>query len=227
MYKLTPKMLKEFKSSLRKYHKLFDGGRCEGFQQQELIVKAIKTDARSNLEVFWKGKTHKDKPDIIIKTKEEEHLFKVRSGDEEEDKIIISGYRLGKHDGNFSSITQYLNSREENIIGITYDKEDGKTRSKHIYRLYYLNISKLKGITTNKWVKKSTSRSKNPTRIQTNSHNVEFSVHPSMSWQVWWSVPKDIFEEKQEVVIIELHSKWAKIGYILSLIINWILRKNV
>ena len=224
MYKLTPRMLKGFERNLKKYHTLFDEGRCEGIQQEELLVKGIKTC--STAQVVWQGKGHDDNPDIVITSKKAKNPFRISSGKEQTKGIKISGYRLGTHNGNFTSITNYLNSREENIIGITYDKDDDETRCKHIYRLYYLNISKLKGITVNKWVKKK-SRSKNPpTRIQKNSHNVELSVHPSMSWQVWWLVPKDIFEETQEVVIIEWHSKWAAIKHFIYSKINWILGRN-
>ncbi len=195
MYKLTPRMLKELKFNLRKYHDLSNEERCVGLQQQELIVNSIKADKLARDNVFWRGKCHDDNPDIVITRTEIEHPFKIRSGKEIKGRIKISGYRLGRYDGNFNLITQYLNSIDANIICVTYRQKDGNAGFKHIYQLCYLDINKLKGLTVDGWQKKGNSY------IQLNSHNVECSLHPSMSWQFWWNIPKDLFEKTSEIVI--------------------------
>ena len=41
MYKLTERMLQRFENDLRKYHELFSGKRCETWNLEELIFKAI------------------------------------------------------------------------------------------------------------------------------------------------------------------------------------------
>ena len=212
MYKLTPRMLKGFERNLKKYHTLFDEGRCEGIQQEELLVKGIKTCATAR--VVWQGKGHDDNPDIVITSKKAKHPFRISSGKETKKRIKISGYRLGGHNGNFNSITQYLNSKDANIICITHQEVNDKAGVKHIYRLCYLNVSKLKGINANGWLKLKSSYS------QTSSHNVKFSIKPKMSWQVWWNVPKDLFEEEHEIVISKKRSIWGKIRYFVCSIIK-------
>ncbi len=195
MYKLTPRMLKEFKFNLRKYHDLSNEGRCMGIQQQELIVNSIKADKLARDNVLWPGKGHDDNSDIVITREEIEHHFKIISGKETKEHIKISGYRLGRYDGNFNLITQEINSGNADIICVTYRKKDDNTGFKHIYQLCYLDINKLKGLTVDGWQKKGNSY------IQLNSHNVEFSLHSSMSWQLWWNIPKDLFEKTSEIVI--------------------------
>ena len=219
MYKLTPRMLKGFERNLKKYHALFEGGRCEGIQQEELLVKGIKTCATA--QVVWQGKGHDDNPDIVITSKNVTHPFRISSGEEQKKGIKISGYRLGTHNGNFTSISRYINSRDANIICITYRKVNDKAGLKHIYRLCYLDVSKLKGITSTGWAQPRSSRT------QTNTHGVKFSVTPSMSWQLWWTVPKNLFESESEIVITKWHSKSAKIKHFIYSTINRILRKNV
>ncbi len=224
MYKLTPRMLKGFERKLKKYHALFEGGRCEGFHQQELIVKAIESAARGEFQITWKGRTHSDKPDIIIKTEKEEHLLKIRSGKEIEDQIDVSGYRFSKHRNKankFDLITQFLNSRDVNIICIIHDKKDDEAGRRDVYNIYYLDINKLKGISPTGWLNPNTFH------IQTNSHGVEFSLRPAMSWQIWWKVPKNLFEEMHEIVIPKKRSILENIQDIVCSIINRILRKNV
>ena len=36
-------MLQRFRQDLKKYHELFTAGRCQGWEQEELIVNAIKS----------------------------------------------------------------------------------------------------------------------------------------------------------------------------------------
>ncbi len=44
MYKLTDRMLQALEKDLRKFHELFQGGRCQAWQLEELIAKAIRSD---------------------------------------------------------------------------------------------------------------------------------------------------------------------------------------
>ena len=40
-------MLQDLESSLRKFHALFGGGRCDGWQLEELLVRAIQSDTQA------------------------------------------------------------------------------------------------------------------------------------------------------------------------------------
>ena len=48
MYRLTPRMVQSLRHDLHRYHDLFSGGRCQGWELEELIVRAIKSDAQAN-----------------------------------------------------------------------------------------------------------------------------------------------------------------------------------
>ena len=193
MYKLTPRMLQHFERDLEKYHQLFDGGRCSGWEQEELLVKAIKADTGAQHHVLWREAGHDDKADITVEPGG--HLIQIKSGKETKNCINISGHRLGRFDKDFDKITNYLNAIEANIMSVRYRQENDDAGRKHIYQLCYLDVRKLKGIIANGWQKKGAMY------IQSNNHGVDFSVHPSLSWQIWWKVPKSIFEETPEIII--------------------------
>ncbi len=186
-------MLQHFERDLEKYHQLFDGGRCSGWEQEELLVKAIKADTGAQHHVLWREAGHDDKADITVEPGG--HLIQIKSGKETKDCINISGHRLGRFDKDFDKITNYLNAIEANIMSVRYRQENDDAGRKHIYQLCYLDVRKLKGIIANGWQKKGAMY------IQSNNHGVNFSLHPSMSWQIWWKIPKSLFEETPEIII--------------------------
>jgi hypothetical protein len=115
MYELTPRMIQSFRNYLVKFHELFGGGRCTAWQQEELIVKAIKSDTQAQHNVFWTEAGHDDRADIRV--------------------------------------------------GTNRWKEDGKNYS------------------------------------QINRHDVVFSLRPSMSWQIWCTIPLPIIKRTNEIRI--------------------------
>ncbi len=54
MYQLTPRMQQNFRQYLEKYHDLFDGGRCSGWELEELIYKSIQSDNTAGHHATWK-----------------------------------------------------------------------------------------------------------------------------------------------------------------------------
>ncbi|MGI9439609.1 MAG: hypothetical protein ACR2OT_01390 [Parvibaculales bacterium] len=195
MYKLTPRMLQRFERDLRKYHDLLDGGRCSGWEQEELIVNAIKSDTVAQHQVYWREAGHDDKADITVKPNGRKHLIQIKSGKEARTGISISGHRLGRFEGDFKAITEYLNNNSAHIISVRYRKVDDDAGRKHIYQLCYLDVRYLTNIAHKKWKKQGT------THEQVNDDGVVFSLRPKMSWQIWWKVPLELFEETPEIVI--------------------------
>ena len=196
MYRLTPVMEQKFRQFLAEYHRLLDGGRCQSWELEEFMVKAIKADNSKDLSVCWREKGHDDKNDITVSIRNRKHLLQIKSGQirgKKDNKYInISGYRLGRFDGDFSEISKYLNNRNSEIISIPYRKLENSQGRSHIYRICYIKAEVLQGVSGSKWTKKGKQY------IATNSHGVEFSLRPSMSWQVWWKIPYDLLELKKE-----------------------------
>lgn len=196
MYRLTPVMEQKFRQFLAEYHRLLDGGRCQSWELEEFMVKAIKADNSKDLSVCWREKGHDDKNDITVSIRNKKHLLQIKSGQirgKKDNKYInISGYRLGRFDGDFSEISKYLNNRNSEIISIPYRKLENSQGRSHIYRICYIKAEVLQGVSGSKWTKKGKQY------IATNSHGVEFSLRPSMSWQVWWKIPYDLLELKKE-----------------------------
>ena len=189
-YRLTPRMLQNLENLLRKYHELFSGGRCTGWELEELVVKAIKADTQANHHVKWKEGGHDFREDISVKTNGAVHSLQIKSGQIRNHNLIISGNRLGRFNGDFNKITQFLNNKMDNIISLPYaviDDESGRT---HTYKLIYIDISIIKGIKNNKWEPKGTQY------IQKNSRGVIFSLRPKMSWQIWWKIPLSLLQVK-------------------------------
>ena len=182
-YQLTPRMIQNLENLLRKYHELFSGGRCTGWELEELVVKAIKADSKANHHVKWKEGGHDFKEDINVKTNGTVHSLQIKSGQIQKNCLVLSGNRLGRFNSDFGKITQFLNNKKDSIISVPYavvDDENGRT---HIYKLVYIDISFITGIKKTKWEQKGTQY------IQKTSKGVEFSLRPKMSWQIWWKIP--------------------------------------
>ncbi len=192
MYQLTPRMLQRFQSDLRKYHDLFSGGRCLGWEQEELLVNAIKSDTQVHHHVVWREKGHDDQADLRIKTNGTVHLVQVKSGEiRREASLILSGHRLGRFNGNLKDITAYLNGMVSNILAVPYRKVDGERGREHIYRVCYVEIRYLTGLTPHGW----------NGLVQTNEYGVVSKIHPSMSWQIWWTIPLTLIKATHSFTI--------------------------
>lgn len=196
MYRLTPRMEQHFRRSLKAYHELFDGGRCDSWELEELIVNAIKSDTTANHLPQWTEKGHNDYADIIVKDGNKEHGLQIKSGQIKRGKeflwLTLSGHRLGRFAGNLDAITNYLNTRTADVISVPYRKHESDHGRQHIYRLCYVPISALKGIQSNNW------QPRGKQLINYNGQDVEFSLRPSMSWQIWWKIPLSILNPDKE-----------------------------
>ena len=195
MYRLTPRMLQRFRTDLGKYHGLFTAGRCAGWEQEELIVNAIKSDTKAAHHVLWKEAGHDDQADIRIKTNEGEFPIQIKSGQEQKEYLVLSGHRLGRFGGDFEKITEYLNNNKANVISISYSKLDNSSGRHHNYHLRYIDVEDLTGISPNNWDESGRQYK------QTNGKGVLFSLRPSMSWQIWWSVPLGLTKETGEFTV--------------------------
>lgn len=187
-------MLQKFKSDLSTYHKLFTGDRCGGWELEELLANAIKSDTTTNDHVIWTEAGHDDNADIVVKRNDTKYPIQIKSGRISNDKLVLSGHRLGRFKGNMAEISDYINSRKANIISVPYKKIDDEKGRRHIYRLCYIPIEYLQGVSGKDW-KKEPNRS---TYKATNKHGVQFSISPSMSWQIWWRIPTSILYLEEE-----------------------------
>ena len=188
MYQLTPRMEQHFRNYLADYHKLFDGGRCQGWELEELIVKAIKSDTSANHLPRWQEAGHDDKADITIDHKGTSSGIQVKSGqitnNRQMGKILtLSGHRLGRFKHDLKAISDYLNQRNADIISVPYRKQEDNQGRQHIYQICYVPVTLLTGINAKNWQKKGAHFT------TTNQHGVEFNLMPSMSWQIWWKIP--------------------------------------
>ena len=184
MYKLTPRMEQHFEGDLQSYHARFHEGRCLGEALKELLVRAIRADTNAQHHLIWKEGRHDDKADITVRDENgTEHFIKVKAGEITKDKINLSGHRLGRFKGDFDKITDYLNNRTAEIIAVPYKKTEDPTGCHHIYQMGYINPNHLHGLHPKKWVKHRQQFK------QTNKKGVEFSLRPTMSWQIWWHIP--------------------------------------
>ena len=198
MYRLTPRMLQDFERSLQRFHDLFSGGRCDGWQLEELLVKAIQSDMQSQNSVFWQGGSHDDKADMRVRTNGEIHPLQIKSGrvqGKRDPKLVLSGHRLGRFDGDLSAITDYLNRGTANIVSVPYSQVDDERGREHRYTVSYVDAERLQGVNADAWIKSGASFT------QTNPSGVVLSLNPSMSWQVWWRIPVHLIHETPPIVI--------------------------
>jgi len=192
MYRLTPRMLQRLKGDLGKYHDLFDSSRCAGWELEELLVGAVKSDTQAQHHVQWQEAGHDDKADIVVRTNGARHSIQVKSGQIRAGKLVLSGHRLGRFGGDLKQITDYLNAPSANIIAVPYRQTNDDAGRQHLYRVCYADRAVITGITAGAW------RPHGRQHRQTNANGVEFSLRPSMSWQIWWSIPLDQIESTDE-----------------------------
>ena len=188
-------MLQRLRGDLSKYHALFTGGRCKAWELEELIVAAINSDTQARHHALWQERGHDDRADIVVRTNETEYLVQIKSGEIKSERLILSGHRLGRFGGDLTQISNYLNTPRADIITVPYRTVDGAQGRQHIYRVCYADKELLTGLTADGW----TLRGKQ--LVQTNARGVEFSLRPSMSWQIWWKIPENLLTNTDEFII--------------------------
>ena len=194
MYHLTPRMTQRLWRYLDDYHKLFDGGRCSGWELEELIVKAIKDDTTAQHQVFWKEAGHDDKADIEV-INDKKYLIQVKSGQFDKVGLMLSGYRLTRFASDFDKITDYLNNTPADCLAVPYKQTNGPKGRQHAYELHYIEKDLLQGVEADKWEEKGKQF------VQTNASGVVFSLRPAMSWQIWWQIPKELLQENEGYIV--------------------------
>ena len=155
MYRLTPRMTQRLWRYLQDYHKLFDGGRCLGWELEELIVKSIKDDTSAQHQVFWTEGGHDDKADIKV-VSDKTYLIQIKSGkfNNKEDQLSLSGYRMGRFKGDLSQITNYLNNLPAEMLAVPYSKIDGVKGREHTYQICYIDKKHLQDLSDN-WAQRT------------------------------------------------------------------------
>lgn len=203
MYRLTPRMQQALRQNLEKYHDLFDGGRCSGWELEELIYKSIQSDNTAGHHATWKEGGHDDQADVRVRVNGEIYplqiksgeIKQIKSGDERKPHLVLSGHRMTRFKGDFKAITEYLNEERADFLSIPYRKVDDDTGRHHIYRIVYVEGMYLRQLNPDQWeTVKSSWRQVNP-------YGVIFTVSPSMSWQVWWRIPLLLVHHSPEFVI--------------------------
>ncbi len=202
MYRLTPRMFQKLQKDLQAYHELFDAKRCDSWQLEELIVRAIKFDTSVNPQVKWTEAGHDDKADITIRSNGTYQQLQIKSGKilPKKGQLELSGHRLGKYRGDMDKISDYLNSSTADILSVPYSRVENKRGRHHQYQIAYVPIQRLHGLRGCDWTKKQGPRG-GVQYTQSNSCGVEFRILPSMSWQVWWRIPLELIDIEPEFSI--------------------------
>ncbi len=180
MYRLTARMEQTLRQFLEKYHELFDGGRCSGWELEELVFKSIQSDSTADHHAIWQEGGHDDQADIRVRVNGKLYPLQIKSGEIKQVKsdtgkaphLVLSGHRLGRFNGDFEKMTEYLNEDRANFLSIPYRKVDDDTGRHHIYQIVYVESTYLQQLHSSLWEKVSKSSWK-----QINSHGVIFTLH--------------------------------------------------
>ena len=189
MYKLTNVMIQNLEKDLKKFHELFQGGRCQAWQLEELIARATRSDFSKSEKVIWKGNGHDIGCDIIVNDK---HEIQIKSRAIKKDSLKLSGHRLGRFKQNFYEITNFLNKNSYLLVAVPYFTKECKFGKSHIYQIFYIDDYK-------KWQKKKSNYH------HSNEYGVNFMISPSMSWQIWWSIPLGILPQDNKTRLVTIN----------------------
>lgn len=196
-YRLTPRMIQAFREDLTRYHALFTGGRCQAWEQEELLTRAINSDHKTKHHARWTEGGHDDYADIEVRINGSTIGIQVKSGQVQprNETLSLSGHRLTRFNGDFESISKYLNEKTVDIISIPYRKLDTQQGRQHEYTIRYIDIEKLTGVFPEQWEQHGSHYQ------QENYHGVLFKLVPRMSWQIWWKIPLIETEQAAQFVI--------------------------
>ena len=203
MYRLTSRMEQTLRVSLEKYHDLFDGGRCSGWELEELVFKSVQSDSTAGHHATWEEGGHDDYADIRVKVDNIIYPLQIKSGEIKNvlspsgkaPHLVLSGHRLGRFRGDFAQITEYLNEDRGDFLSVAYRKVDNTSGRHHEYQIIYIEGTHLQGLNPHEW--KTVGKSFK----QSNHYDVNFSISPSMSWQVWWRIPLSLVAHSQKFTI--------------------------
>ena len=109
MYRLTPRMIQNFRPRFERYHQLFSAGRCSGWELEELIFRSIQSDNIAQHTLSGVKLGHDDEADIRVRINGDVHLLQIKSGRIRAGNLTLSGFRLGRFAGDFHAINDYLN----------------------------------------------------------------------------------------------------------------------
>ncbi|MDE0481603.1 MAG: hypothetical protein OXI67_03385 [Candidatus Poribacteria bacterium] len=165
MYQLTNGMKQTFQHNLKKYHELFDGGRCSRWKLKELVFKSIQSDSTAGHHATWQEGGHDDQADIRVRVNgvvyplhiKSGEIKQIKAGDEKKPHLVLSGHRLGRFEGNFEDMTEYLNTDRANFLSISYRKVDDDSGRHHIYQIVYVEGRYLHQLTPSQWEQVSKS----------------------------------------------------------------------
>lgn len=214
LFELTASMMRHFRNSLRQYHNTFDHGRCKADELEELLVKAIMSDAveskggqkgtKQSIGVTWTPGSHQLIDIVVVDEAGSAHEIQVKSGVLKPTKqmVEISGNRLGRY-VDFTKaqqfdqpararITTFLQQNTLEMISVWHRKADTIWGDDHEYIVTYLDAAPLCDVNPDSW------RRKGSQWLQTNSHGIEFSLRPTMSWQIWWLIPETLFTKSPQ-----------------------------
>ena len=205
MYQLTGRMEQALRQNLVKYHDLFDGGRCSGWELEELVFKSIQSDSTAGHHATWNEGGHDDEADIRVRVNGEIYPLQIKSGEIKQVKtgssktphLVLSGHWLSRFNGNFVEMTEYLNQDRANFPFIPYRKVDDDKGRHHIYQIVYVEGMYLRKLKHTHW----DQASKSSWRQINTPHGVIFTLHPKMSWQIWLRIPLSLTNHSQEFVL--------------------------
>ncbi len=126
-------MRQHLRKDLRADHEIFQGGRCSGWELEELFVRAIKSDTTAQHHVLWKEAGNDANADILVRTNGVEYPIQIKSGQVKNEQrthggvLVLSGYRLTRFEGNFEKMTEFLNDLPAPIIAVPCKKRMTRT----------------------------------------------------------------------------------------------------
>ncbi|MDE0010771.1 MAG: hypothetical protein OXU36_06485 [Candidatus Poribacteria bacterium] len=186
MYRLTPRMQQILRQQLAKYHDLFSRG-CSGTCLEEMIFQSIRLANDAQHYATWKRVGHDSEADICVTVNGETYPLDIKSGIVKGRYLKLSGPRLGRFEGDLEQITAYLNSRQPEVLSVSY-RSVAEDRGVNRYQIIHVDATYFHDLNPTSWeqVRKRWE--------QTNQYGVISLLNPVMGWKLRWKVPEELVD---------------------------------
>ena len=195
MFQLDDIAKQNFQREVDRFHQVIYKNRLGAKELEELLCRAIDGSPEYANKIQWEAGSNKAGADFDIIHAGTIEKVSVKSGTwkNKETLLHVHGNRLTSHDEDLGRITEFLVQNRSDVT-LSTPEVSVKIGAEVIlgYELVYIPKEAFVYPTNpHDWVRKI-GRTGKATYHWKASSGFQATIHPTMSWQVWWKIPRSL-----------------------------------